>query len=366
MWKRFFFALFLLLAKFVEGISVGHNHDVYKDLCEISRAASSALQGRGAGEMKKKLEEAIYGIVGRARFDENGNLQIGRKCASGFNGRGIFCKYSSMDRGWNMGDGCYAESLVGAFMCLCAPGSEQSRVDNLCGVDVRGYTNDAWYGSFSTQEDVSTLFQNVWKHAIKKCIEGKEHVNSEAEELQNLEKAVKEVRRKIERKKGGSNFYFLGESGSCDGRSGRDVCAAYQKKGSKVEIPWAKKIEAAVDELKKIIKQQAETPTLLNSAPSPQGSRGQSVAPMEDAGSTQSATQSETTQQESNMKHENGEYETETHKSIAKSEKIQISRTKRSPPLTSLTDVPHLATDPDDDGSNIIESQWPFLAALLI
>ncbi|CCD12975.1 Variant surface glycoprotein [Trypanosoma congolense IL3000] len=320
-----------------------HNEPEQKLLCNIFRQSERVLQKFVDTEL---LKEAIYGPTkGNALISKDGNLTLSSSCHTPVL-RNEYCKYSRSERAK---DGCFAESLLGTFFCICAPGAQRVNVNNLCGVDItRNFY--LWHGPFPPNEgDIEELFDSVWKDVISNCTGESESVGSGNEELEKLRKAVEDVENTIKQDRN-SFYYYLGGSGEkdCSGSDGKNVCAAYRKKDgivSKAHIPWVKKIKEAITQLQKVERERQDLDFMERTT------RKQSesiAAPAHHAGKGNAEL---TDQREGIVTPPN------SSRTLPKTE---IS-TKTSP----ITNIPHLATYLNEDGSLLTNQKWLVIAAFL-
>ncbi|CCD11698.1 Variant surface glycoprotein [Trypanosoma congolense IL3000] len=319
-----------------------HNELEQELLCDIFRQSERVLQ---KFEDDEPLKQAIYGPTdNNAQIIKFGNVTLGTSC-HGPVLRDQFCRYHGSKRGK---DGCFAESLLGTFFCICAPGARRGYVDNLCGVGIRRHV-DSWYGYTPQREDeIEEIFGNVWKDIISNCTGGSESVESGNEELEKLRKAVEEVENTIKPDRNGF-FYNLGWSGGkdCSGSDTKDVCAAYQKKdgsGSKAHIPWMEKIKETVTQLQKMERERQYLDTRKRTT----GKNSESMTTLTHhaEGYAELTVQSEGTV-------------------TPPSSDRTPSKTKISTETSPITNIPHLATDLNEDGTPLTNQKWLVVAALL-
>ncbi|CCD13996.1 Variant surface glycoprotein [Trypanosoma congolense IL3000] len=351
-----------------KGDEVYHNVNERILLCEVLRTASRVLNNTRVSH-KKELEEAIYGSNSRARFKKDCTVTLKGACASGpLNGRSVFCKYFTRGHVGQGGHGCFAESLFGTFLCVCAPGEKEAGVRNLCGVSVTEYDGKTWSGSWvkdnSDQEEV--LFKRVLDKVREKCIEESQMESDETEELGNLKKAMEAFKRKIEAEKDrGRGYFYLGGNGKtdCSGKSGKDICAAYQmdKMDNKAEIPWVGKIERALSYLEKEIAKAGTGSSVTTTA---QFSPEEFIPPREPVESAGPPAQNGPILYKTKDQPEKREPETEIMVSTESLKGREKPSTKRSTTTSPITDIPHLVTTPEEESLPIIMPQWLFLIGL--
>ncbi|CCD13440.1 Variant surface glycoprotein [Trypanosoma congolense IL3000] len=337
----------------------GYNSAEYLLLCNLTRKVSSLLKSGGISvNAATNLRDAIYGVSNRALFKEGGEVHLGLGCSKLPNGRALQCSYYNSD-------GCFAESLIGAFFCACTPSSREGGVNTFCGVDANQY-HDSWTGEWVTPGRKTNLFKDVWKYVIGDCHEKHEIMNNKALELEYLKLSVKEVRRKIEEDKRNNGFFYLGGSGNtvCNGYNVNDVCVRYNGKGtSVVKIPWIDKLEEAIKELGKTLETQEREVGVKDSRLLQPGAlvpvkvhkvleknTGQGVQNKASIDRTKKQFKERMDETEIHGRQESAEYE---HKST------EARATSNSP---SITDIPHLATNNNEDGSIITRPSWLLLS----
>ncbi|CCD16112.1 Variant surface glycoprotein [Trypanosoma congolense IL3000] len=319
-----------------------HNEVEQKLLCDIFRQSGRVLQKYEDAEL---IEEAIYGPTdNNAQIINFGNVTLGTSCHTPVL-RDAFCRYLGGERVEN---GCFAESLLGTFFCVCAPGARRGYVDKLCGVSIKPHV-DSWFGSIPLGQDkIEELFDSVWGYVIRNCTGVSESVGSGNEELEKLRKAVEEIENTIKPDRNG--FFYLGGSvwKDCSGLNGRDVCAAYKKKDgsdSKAHIPWVEKIKEAITHLQKVERERQDLDFRQITA----GKHGESItAPIPRAGEG------------------NAELTDQSEGIVTPPNSNEApSKTKISTKISPLSDIPHLATYFNENDSPLTNQKWLVIAAFL-
>ncbi|CCD14654.1 Variant surface glycoprotein, partial [Trypanosoma congolense IL3000] len=227
-------------------------------LCNVFKAATGVLRNE---KNKPQLKDAIYGAKGGTKFRDDGSIETRGNCVGTLSGRSVLCDYhkNSGRVGLGLGkNGCFAESLVGTFFCVCTPGDESTQ--GLCGLKEFGSVG-TWSGRFSGIKLNETLFKDVWKKLNKTCNDDSEGEQDYKKQLENLKTATEAVRKRIERSHV-SGFFLLGQGTSfpCSGETNKNICAAYQAKGGKPYVPWLDKIELVLRDL-------IDATAYINSAP---------------------------------------------------------------------------------------------------
>ncbi|CCD12874.1 Variant surface glycoprotein [Trypanosoma congolense IL3000] len=364
MWKTMKVIVMILVMVLSTGLLEvgGYNDDIYNKLCTITKTASGLLKLEAGNEV---LRGAIYGGGDSAKFGEGGKVTEGGRCV-GLSLRTQLCTYFNRGNVW---EGCYAESVLGALFCICAPGGRGGDVVDLCGAVVAEYNEAGWWGSWHSTGTREDLFKKVWGKAIKKCLEENENIQDVSEELKKLEDAMSSVREKIKgSRRSSDNLYFLGGSGTdrCDG-DGKNVCAAYQAGPNRsASIPWMKKIEEAMEEMKIALARQVKEAKDVVIAPPAKGTEESSAAHRAAAESEHPTVLTKSTPHKNNLQNSDEEPGTEIALSSGNSEAPAKLKTKINHTASSVTDLSHLATNPDEDGSLLTKPLWLFLAARLI
>ncbi|CCD17646.1 Variant surface glycoprotein [Trypanosoma congolense IL3000] len=340
MWRNAIIVL-VFFHYFVEAVNC-HNEPERELLCNIFRQSERVLQEFAKAEL---IKEAIYGpMKENALIIKGEGVSLIPSCYRPIL-RNQFCEYLGSER---VKDGCFAESLLGTFFCICVPGAQRGTVSNLCGVDI-GRHFDLWHGTFPMRDDeTEDIFGNVWRNVVGKCTGGSGNVESGSEELEKLRMAVEEVENKT--RLGTNGFFYFGgsEEKGCGGSDGRNVCAAYLKKDgsvSKARIPWVEKIKKAITQLQEMKREKRS----LDSREKTTGRNSESiVAPPHRTGegNTELTVQSEGAGTPPNSDR--------TH-----------SKTKISTKTSPITNIPHLATNLNEDGSLLTNQEWLVIAALL-
>ncbi|CCD12257.1 Variant surface glycoprotein [Trypanosoma congolense IL3000] len=318
-----------------------HNELERELLCDIFRQSKRVLQ---KFEEAEPLKQAIYGATeNNAQIINLGNVTLGTSC-HGPVLRDQFCGYHGSKR---EKDGCFSESLLGTFFCVCAPGARRGYVDKLCGVSIKR-DFDLWYGSAPPGNgEIEVIFGNVWGNVIRNCTGGGESVEGGSEELEKLIKAVEEVENKT--LLGRDGLFYFGWSGGkdCSGSDRGDICAAYQRKdgsGSKAHIPWVEKIKKAITNLQKMEREGQDS----DFRQIPTGKSSESITTLAHHAEryTELAVQSEGTV-------------------TPPSSDRTPSKTKISTKTSPITNIPHLATDLNEDGTSLTDQKWLVISALL-
>ncbi|CCD11941.1 unnamed protein product [Trypanosoma congolense IL3000] len=318
---------------------------------------------RGNPEVRQNLDEVIYGKHSRARFDNDGKVEPTWKCGVPQNGRSVLCHHHKRGSGW---DGCFSESLVGTIICICTPGKKGNSIASLCGANITQYRG-TWWGSTHTLEDKKSLFKEVWNTTIQKCLVESKSNRHGARGWERLEKSLTEIKNNLTPGKIGKITYLGGNAaGSCIGIDETDVCVAYPGKGKdNVKIPWLEKIEETVRKFHQRVTEKHLTP-----APAETGPAEPSAAPMLAAEIADQAIQPQNAPHVADGQPENEELETETSESTKSSEEAPKSRRKRSttttpnPSPTDTPHIPHIATDPTEDGSLLTLQKWLLLTVI--
>ncbi|CCD17477.1 unnamed protein product, partial [Trypanosoma congolense IL3000] len=111
---------FLLMMATFAGVSLevsASGDDLFDKLCNITKLSTALLSmDRNSGP----LREAIYGRDDWAHFETSGRVKIGWHCNE-LKLRNTLCAHYTGGRHGLGQDGCFAESLLGTFLCICAP-----------------------------------------------------------------------------------------------------------------------------------------------------------------------------------------------------------------------------------------------------
>ncbi|CCD16829.1 Variant surface glycoprotein [Trypanosoma congolense IL3000] len=362
---RSFFGLSLVSCIFLEvGSGNGINGEVYDLLCNVTGSASALLKlNEGDGVVQSTLGDAVYGKGSRAQFSPTGTVSLSRRFGVSPTGRGPLCTYYRGTQARVM-DGCFTESLFGVLMCVCTPGEGSS--GNLCGVEISKYKGGVWSSNFNRALPTD-LLNEVWEKVIKNCT-GSGAGQDIAQYVEDLKIAVNKVRNSLTSGKiSHTDYFYLGEKdneSNCNGVNGKNICAAYQINGKKkenVNIPWADKIDIAVSKIKPKVSRPAVKATLAPAAAehrvaNPAGQAEEHVKPEPQAGPAPNET---------DEKAENGKLLTETARSPGISNVPTKSKLKRSPKTKPLNEIPHVATNIDEDGFSLTKPLWLSMAALL-
>ncbi|CCD16602.1 Variant surface glycoprotein [Trypanosoma congolense IL3000] len=233
----------VLLVLFVVGNGLcasKNNEEVFEKLCNIAGNVS-VLMEKDSGATSP-LEEALYGTVGRARFNDDGTFAV-NNCGLGHQMRSHFCSYK-LGAG-SSGHGFFADSLLGTFLCLCTEGHQNEQ--NLCGLGNVG-DNARWTGWNHPPEN---LLKSVWKKIKEQCITQKRNKLSNSADWEKLESVVNNVSVSLKDvKEGYGTLGGTDTNGICSGTSQGDACVTYKANGgNEPNIPWANKIKDAIQKL---------------------------------------------------------------------------------------------------------------------
>ncbi|CCD13887.1 Variant surface glycoprotein [Trypanosoma congolense IL3000] len=238
MWNNVFFLTIILHILCFSTRSETYDNDTERKLlCKIFISATNVMKKY---EENKILKETIYGTRGRALFNERGTVELPWSCGLSGTGRGSLYDYYH-------GGGCFADSLVGTFMCLCTHGGNSDsknfcRLGNVGGVEI-------WSG-WETKESTKDLFEKVWKKVRESCFKESRSSPGGEDDLRNLREVMKNVREQLRQ---GNEYFYLGgkeERSGCSGVNGDDVCVRCTgvSKDNAI-IPWMKKIDGALEKL---------------------------------------------------------------------------------------------------------------------
>ncbi|CCD16305.1 Variant surface glycoprotein [Trypanosoma congolense IL3000] len=240
----------------------GFNLEETNLLCSVLRAGERVLNSTAVNDkLKKDIKDTLYGTNDGVHFDKKGKVTIRGRCfTQGL--RSPLCTYRR-----NLG--CFAASVVGTFTCICTPGTAV-RGGKLCGES--DWNGQTWSGNTVRLAETTTLFQDVWEKIIKRCLAGKDNMQNDKDELETLQDAVRRVRDNLHEAGG---FFYLGgnEGGGCivNNRFPQGICAAYEKRQNRdknnVTIPWADKIQKAVENAKRALQQPASQTIYSNTDP---------------------------------------------------------------------------------------------------
>ncbi|CCD17106.1 Variant surface glycoprotein [Trypanosoma congolense IL3000] len=213
-----------------------------KLLCEAFRAANALRNSVNVSQnLKNEIKLAVYGAPDRVQFDEGGNFRHSSLFRYGTQyPREKVCEYYGNNRGRGQVDGIFAESLFGAFVCVCAP-PITNRYETLCGVR-HWERRRAWSGNFNWGGRHHSLLQDVWDEVISKCKAGVNNHESHLTRLGNLAKALTAIRNELRwHRASGGDVHILGDTRDirgCSGKAGKEVCAAYKYEAWKRGVPW--------------------------------------------------------------------------------------------------------------------------------
>ncbi|CCD12014.1 Variant surface glycoprotein [Trypanosoma congolense IL3000] len=341
--------------------------DVYKHLCEITRNVVALL---GLHRNRSALRDAIYGKKGRAIFDEEGIVTVQEHCGGVPSGRAILCNHFKGDLPGNAQDGCLAESLLGTFMCVCAPGGREAKM--LCGMEP-WKADGTWWGGFLAKQNREKLFRDVWRKLIGKClVESEIHTSTEIN-LKSLETSLKAIRESLRSSaSGGTNYFYLGEPEvtSCSGgvNSGEGICASYRggllETKHSVKIPWLSEIEKTTNELLgKITEPSSESHGQVDPSFSEKKANIPIPAAANEAPEENEALKPVNIAAKGNIQLKNIQPEPQVNESMQITN-LAKPEEKRKPTKYNVVDIPHLAIDPNEDFSILTNQKWLLLSIL--
>ncbi|CCD11629.1 Variant surface glycoprotein [Trypanosoma congolense IL3000] len=360
MWRNVLVLVVLIEVYLESGMAndqAGYYQNEMEVLCNLYRALNRVLKKYGENEpLRNGLVSAIYGSdEGNTLFESDGNIKkLAWRCRDGrTNARALLCSYKS-------GKGCFAENLLGAFLCICTPGNNDA--NQVCGVSHLGRDN-TWFG-WQDARRKEALFKEVWGKFKEKCTDQAGNSLTGAGDLETLKSALKNTTGKL--RDGANGFFYFGGTGDggCSGSSGSDVCVAYKREGTGVSVVWADRISQALVKLEEA-ESSAKAATIA-SAQQAVGSTQDLGAVVENEKSSEATTQTAPAPRKESKavkeEEEPGAQVTQiprNHKNASK--KIE----KRNSPLSTLTNIPHLASDPNEDGSLLTVPRWLLLVVLL-
>ncbi|CCD14826.1 Variant surface glycoprotein [Trypanosoma congolense IL3000] len=333
-----------------------HNKEEKELLCDVLKATQGILSNTGHTH-EKELKEAIYGSPEKNyRFGASGSVVEGKTCIFD-NLRQQLCTYRS-------NEGCYAQSLIGAFFCLCTPGSLGRGTPSLCGATVVNYGQKGWWGQWKDGEHAE-LFKKVWKNVVENCTRSPDVRGSYAGRLQALGEAVKRVREKIKKNKNSGSLYSLGEGskGECSGTSAESVCAAYthrQTKDSELDIPWADTIESILKKLRL----NAQDRQIVDPRQPEKPSGVEDTNSIKHEVSQPSTSENKGKTQEGDKKDKETQTQTKIVGRLSTSEGEQ-ARKRRRTPTSDKTSIESLATGVAKDGYFLKKPNWLLVGTLL-
>ncbi|CCD15255.1 Variant surface glycoprotein [Trypanosoma congolense IL3000] len=364
--KTFKYVVVLWSIVFVEFGKVtgesGYNIEESKILCDLLGAVEDVRKNIILREaLKDSLKDAIYGSAHHNALIEGGGRVVkSRSCGKSFFGRGVFCNHKR-------GDGCFAQSLIGTFLCVCTPG-QINRDRSLCGVGVQRYGRTTWSGGFVVSQNTQALFEKVFDKVIKNCNGGSQNNQGNAEKLKQLRSALETFNEKL--KPGtisGKIFLYFGgknKTSGCSGLSETDLCAAYEGYGdgsANVNIPWLTKIRKALEDLEAV--ERARTNVIHTQTQKGAGESNEGVASHDAPNAF--LVQNESVFEEAGDQPAKNEPKSENTTTAGSPEEQPPKRKKRNIATSPFTDIPHVASDPNEDHSFIIQPFWLLLAALL-
>ncbi|CCD13392.1 Variant surface glycoprotein [Trypanosoma congolense IL3000] len=345
--------LFLLIGSWTAAND--YNKDVFDKLCDITKNAKALLTAhQDHSEFNRSLHEAIYGSVESARFDDNGDVKLGKACSLSASGRSELCNYKKGAITSSGKNGCFADSLFGTFLCLCTPGSGDDRT--LCGFGRVG-GGVVWL-RLTRVDHERVLFKEVWKNIKEQCTGVLPNMLNNENKFESLKTAVKTVTGSLKEIDG---YLYLGDGGSvCSGTNKNDFCVAYEKASEKkgTDIPWVKRIYDALEDLQKIL-QQRQKHRIPKPEPTVHSQLGDSVE------SVEYKERSDNITNKSDEKDEEAKGKTNTVKSQSISRE-DLQRRKRNIQKSTETNIASLATDHNEDSTSLTNTNGPLLATLLI
>ncbi|CCD15061.1 Variant surface glycoprotein [Trypanosoma congolense IL3000] len=231
----------------------GRNEAANTLLCNVFEAAEAIRKHANVTkDIKDKIHTAVYGAQGRTHFPEDGKFRFSslthyRRQYP----RHTVCEYYNHNLGANQVDGAFAETLFGAFLCVCAP-PITNRHGKLCGV-YHWDRRRAWSGNFNRGNIDYLLLQDVWDEVIKKCTASTKRQESDLDRVERLYVALEAVRKGVRLYRPNGEFlYVLGDLRDirgCSGRAGNDICAAYHQRVGRWGIPWEQHLRNLLPEL---------------------------------------------------------------------------------------------------------------------
>ncbi|CCD13439.1 Variant surface glycoprotein [Trypanosoma congolense IL3000] len=351
----------------------GYDDGIFSKLCDVVRKTRALYRLQEANStVKKTLEQAIYGTQTTALFNDDGNVEISGNCGSQ-KMRNLLCTYHSGGLMMYGKGGCFAESLLGTIMCVCTPGSFKSNIGSLCGADTKKYNGKTWWGRWLDSKEQKELIKEVWEEVKENCPEDGGYKLQDEEKLNDLKRSLDTLRETL-KPTIGLNLFYLGGSGwgGCSGSNGDSVCALYKgnvadKKS--VNIPWMTKIVTTLEDLSKTLATQAGALAVTASAHSTPEAAGVVPDNRENAENAETAVQIKHSADETNedigllkTKFENSG---KSESSVVESSKARTTGENRTTPQHHLTEIPHITTNPNEEGSLIIK-QFSFLCAALL
>ncbi|CCD12293.1 Variant surface glycoprotein [Trypanosoma congolense IL3000] len=330
------------------------NYEESKLLCNVFTAATESLR---KAKNKRQLTDAIYGAGGSIKFRDDGSIEKDGNFFGQIGWRSVLCDYHEKDVRLALrarSNGCLAESLVGTFSCVCTPGDKNAQ--GLCGMKDLG-SFGTWSGSFSGNELNQTLFKGVWNKLNEICNDGSENEQDYREKLKNLRRSVERIRRKIEASNGiGSLVLGQGRRIPCSGETTRHICAVYQEESGRPDTPWVKKIEVALGELEK---KADATNVVPESGAARKGPIGTNKQNREATPSREIEENEEPQEPMARLPNIHRETDDQTEEEDPQSEITgsrgsfsgePTERGKRTTKKPHITDIPHVATNPNEDG----------------
>ncbi|CCD14719.1 Variant surface glycoprotein [Trypanosoma congolense IL3000] len=357
---REYVMLFSFIPLMVE-FSLCHDNAEYRLLCNVFKSAEWALNN---SIRNGQLKEAIHGESSKAQFDKQGTIKsLGIRCGGQLSGRAVVCTSRSGGHG---GDGCFSRSLVGTILCVCTPG--KTGINQNCGAIE--FRDKMWHGGFGSAgqrlDEKKDLFRKVWQAFIKNCRNGVQYNRGTVGQLENLKKSIKSITESF--KNSDSHFYLGGgnEKNVCGAETVEDTCAKYERRGGRAEIPWVEKIENALGELEILRKTTVVSVQEPGNAHSTCGDVSPAKPARVNEGISEKQVQNEHTLEETDLQTSDKESESvTTGGTISVTE--QHRRRKRSTSNSlSTSEIPHLASNPNEDGIFLTCPRWLLLAVLLI
>ncbi|CCD14439.1 Variant surface glycoprotein, partial [Trypanosoma congolense IL3000] len=249
MWLRVLLVLivFEMGGRNVEGN--GASKDIFETLCKIAGNVSVLMKNKGGNT--DLFREALYGENGRGQFEEDGTFKGNCGSLGGPHHRSTYCSHMGKDRQQAKDHGCFGDSLLGTFLCLCVPGQQNGQ--DLCGLGIEG--DGIWSGEWNSGVTPG-LLKNVWEKIKGRCTAP----NTTADTLGNLEdlkNSVNELKNNAKNNNlsgNGQPGYYLGSSTTanahCRGSNQpQDGCVTYPDKSGKPDIPWTEKILGGITKL---------------------------------------------------------------------------------------------------------------------
>ncbi|CCD15569.1 Variant surface glycoprotein [Trypanosoma congolense IL3000] len=257
-------------------------------LCNAFRAAEGVRKYTNVSQnLKEKIKQAVYGNQGKAHFPEDGKLRY-----SGWFSRRVqyprksACEYYNKDFVGRQTDGAFAESLLGAFFCVCAPPITDKNT-RLCGV-YHGSQRGAWSGNFGRGRVDYLLLQDVWDRVISQCTASTKDPETNLARVRKLDMALAAFRWGIRLHSTRTEYlYILGDIydiQGCSGRAGNDICAAYHQQVGRWGIPWEHTLRHLLPDLYKQVGYVSELTKEEKTVPTTPSHTSATVGPHETYG----------------------------------------------------------------------------------